>query len=69
MTLQSHQQRVVDEQRELAGRMDKLTGFIGGPKWNAVTRAERSRLVRQLSAMEQYDRVLLERIGAFGEEP
>lgn len=60
-----HQQRVVDEQQELAGRVEKLTAFINGPTFPSVEGAERMRLRRQLSIMERLDAVLLERIGAF----
>jgi hypothetical protein len=60
-----HQQRVVDEQKELAGRIERLTSFTTGPVFAGLPEAERSRLSRQLYHMEQYDRALLERIGAF----
>ncbi len=61
-----HQQRVVDEQLELAGRIEKLNAFIGGSAiFQAQGGAEQQRLRRQLNAMEQYDAVLLERIAAF----
>jgi hypothetical protein len=66
MALQPHQQRVVDEQTQLADKIAKLTAFINGPKWGTdVSPPERSRLRRQLAVMEQYDAILLERIGAF----
>lgn len=60
---------LVKEQRELADRIHALTRFIAGPQWVNVDRAERARLVRQLSHMEQLDHVLLERIAAFPNEP
>jgi hypothetical protein len=65
MTLQAHQQRVVAEQKELFDRIQKLTAFTNGAMWGQIDRAERERLKRQLTAMEQYDAVLLERIAAF----
>jgi hypothetical protein len=66
MALKPHQERVVAEQIELADKIAKLTAFINGPRWGTETSPpERSRLRRQLAVMEQYDAILLERIGAF----
>lgn len=65
MPLQEHQQRVVAEQKELSERIAKLTAFINGAMWGQIPAPERSRLRRQLKAMEDYDTVLLERIAAF----
>jgi hypothetical protein len=65
VSLQPHQQRVVAEQKDLADKIAKLTTFTNGAMWGQITLAERQRLRRQLTAMEQYDAVLLERIGAF----
>jgi hypothetical protein len=64
----SNQQSVVEEQRELAERIARLTNVINGPKWIEFGRAERSRMLRRLSLMEQLDHVLLETI-AGAEQP
>lgn len=65
MTYLAHQQRVVDEQHELADRINKLSTFLVGETFKALGNAEQSRLRRQRTAMEAYDQVLLERIAAF----
>lgn len=61
-----HQQRVVAEQAALSDNIQKLTAFLAGDKVQGVPAAEYGRLRRQLTAMEQYDSILLERIAAFG---
>jgi hypothetical protein len=68
MNLQPHQQRVVDEQRELAVLIDELTASNTSDAFKVLPEAERSRRARQLYHMEQYDRALLERIVAFDGE-
>lgn len=57
------------EQRDTAGRIDALTKIINGPKWGEFDRAERARIVRHLSVLEQLDHVLLERIAAAERKP
>lgn len=62
-----HQERVVTEKAELDEKRMKLDAFID---WdNAVFRGlpadEQARLGRQLAIMDQYSRVLGERIAAF----
>jgi hypothetical protein len=66
MPLAPHQQRVVAEQAELAERLTKLCAFTVSEPFDALGKAERKRLRRQVIAMELYDAVLLERIEAFG---
>lgn len=71
--LQPHQLRVIDEQRELQERLDKLTAYITkAPQLNApigsfyaLGSPEQVRLMRQKDAMTVYNAVLLERIAAF----
>lgn len=74
--MQDWQQRVVDEHKELAARRDKLAEFINAPSqrfpeerpstFDTLPQAERTRMYRQLSIMNQYVRILDERIEAFG---
>ena len=57
------QNRVVEEQDELENKIGKLSGFLGDP--NDVPSEERVRMHTQLGLMEQYNRVLIDRIDAF----
>lgn len=63
--LQPHQQRVVDEHKELTEKLNKLLTFFQSPIFNGLPEAERSRLRNQARFMEGYAAVLLERIEAF----
>lgn len=65
MTLQPHQQRVVDEYDELCAKLDKLTKFIKGEVFKTVEPEEQTRLERQQAAMASYALILLHRIEAF----
>ena len=60
-----HQQRVANEQADLAAKIGRLTQFINGPRLEALPPLEQKRLVEQLGIMTQYNAILLERIGAF----
>ena len=63
--LAPHQQRVVDEQAELAGRLSKLLAFFQSPIFFKLDGAEQSRLRSQARFMDGYLAVLGERIEAF----
>ena len=63
--LQPHQQRVVDEQVELSGKLEKLLKFFDGSIYTSLPVAEQSRLGRQSLIMQLYEQVLEERISAF----
>jgi len=65
MELQPHQQRVVDEKRELDEKLAKLDAFGRTPLFASLAAEEQGRLNRQHSIMEQYSAVLGERIEAF----
>lgn len=61
-----HQQRVITEEREIADRRDRLAEFINGsPVFPTLPEQERMRLYQQLSIMNEYVRVLQDRIVAF----
>jgi hypothetical protein len=64
--LQPHQQRVVDEKSELDTKILALEKFIAGsPIFTGLPDAEKERLVRQASCMNEYSGILGERIEAF----
>lgn len=60
-----HQQRVVDERRELDERRDKLSAFYSTPIFHGLPESEQSRLLSQGVAMRSYSEILGERIAAF----
>jgi hypothetical protein len=64
-TMQLHQQRVVDEKKELDVKLEKLSAFIQGPIFQTLKSDEQERLTRQSKLMDQYSGVLAERIEAF----
>jgi hypothetical protein len=64
--LQPHQQRVVDERRELDTKIEALSVFIrANPVFLNLDAAEQARLKYQSAAMADYSYILGERIGAF----
>jgi hypothetical protein len=64
--MQPHEQRVVEEKRELDERLNKLLMFIGAnPLFKELTERERARLEHQAGIMNEYSRVLKERIAEF----
>lgn len=65
--LAPHQQRVVDEKRDLDDKLQKLTAFISSEKFTTIVQdeAERGRLVCQEEAMRDYSAILGERIAHF----
>lgn len=60
-----HQERVVQEKRDLDDKIDKLRDFLHSAKFADVEAAEQGRLTRQYSLMGGYSRVLGERIAEF----
>ena len=67
MTLQPHQERVVNERIELVNKLHSLLAFFQGPIFPTLSEAERSRLRKQARFMDGYAAVLEERIAAFKE--
>jgi|GEM_PF-1620193 len=63
--LQPHQQRVVDEKRDLDERLAKLVAFFNTPIFAGLDEEERQRLEHQAAAMQEYSTILGERIAAF----
>jgi len=65
MSLQPHQQRVVDERADLDDKRSKLNGFFDSTVFSGLPKDEQSRLWRQIEVMDDYSRILGERIAAF----
>lgn len=64
--LPPHQQRVLDEARELTERLSKLDAFIlDNPVYLGLPVSERDRLSKQSKAMATYAGILNERIAQF----
>ena len=62
----THQQRVLDEKRELDERLSKLDAFIlDNPLFLQLSGSEQERLARQSKAMAIYSGILGERIAHF----
>jgi hypothetical protein len=62
-----HQQRVIDEKRELDEKATKLSNFIGlNPIFGNIDPVEQERLKEQCEIMWQYSEILGKRIAAFG---
>lgn len=70
MQLQPHQQRVVDEAKELDEKVRKLASFMRAPTsaFHALPEVERMRLFHQHRAMVNYLTILYERTAAFPAE-
>lgn len=64
-SLEPHQVRVVGEKAELDHKRAKLIAFITSPAFEKVETAEKNRLTRQLTIMDDYSAVLGERIVGF----
>jgi hypothetical protein len=60
-----HQQRVVDEKSDLDAKLQRLKAFWDSPIFPTLPDAEKERLERQSNIMDEYSRVLGERIAAF----
>ena len=65
VTLQPHQQRVVEEKRDLDEKTGRLAAFLETKTYDALVPEERGRLRSQLFYMRRYADVLGERIAAF----
>ncbi len=66
--MQPHQQRVLDEKRELDEKISKLIQFFPAGTFLVLPRAEQERLRRQETVMLAYSDILGERIAAFPKE-
>lgn len=64
--MQSYQQRVVNEKKDLNEKLDSLKAFIEtNPIFKSLPADERARLGKQFDVMAEYSSILSERIAAF----
>ena len=64
-TLKPHEQRVIEEKRDLSEKIVKLNSFTDGENFGGLPRSQRESLRKQLDIMRQYEQVLHERICLF----
>jgi hypothetical protein len=70
MAFLPHQQRVIDEKKELDEKATKLSVFIGmNPMFESIAPEEQERMKEQCEIMWQYSEVLGKRIAAFEAYP
>jgi hypothetical protein len=63
--MKPHQERVVEEKKDLDGKIDRLKVFVGGETFNTLDEDEQDLLEEQLGIMHDYSRILGERIAGF----
>jgi hypothetical protein len=63
--MEAHQQRVVDEKKELDEKLQKLTSFFTTSIFSGIDEGEQKRLKKQSEIMSQYSDILGERIENF----
>lgn len=63
--MKPHQERVIEEKRELDSKLTKLSAFIGGETFKTLDADEQQRMHAQARAMQDYSEILGERIAAF----
>lgn len=63
--MEDFQVRVVEEKKELDGKITRLSAFIFSDKFASVLKEEQERMERQLYVMMNYSRCLKDRIAAF----
>lgn len=65
--LQPHQQRVVEERKELRDKAAKLNNFINSEDFNSVVpnAVDQMLLITQFQVMVSYDHILTQRINRF----
>jgi hypothetical protein len=63
--MKPHQERVIQERKELAEKRDKLNTFLTGDTFKTLDEAEQKRLIVQCGWMNGYLDTLDERIACF----
>jgi hypothetical protein len=63
--MKPHEERVLEEKRELDVKIDMLNGFFQTAVHTRLSRTEQCRLNQQIIIMEMYSRILDDRIQAF----
>jgi len=66
--MQEYQIRVVNEKKELDEKCNQLERFFDTTLFKSLPEDEQGRLVRQLSHMRVYSKILAERIGNFKDD-
>lgn len=66
--MQPYQERVITEKQELDTKIEKLTTFFSTTTFNALSVIDRTMLKAQHSVMQQYSKILEERIARFTKE-
>jgi len=67
--MEDWQNRVVEEQKELGDKFDKLVEFTCGEAFTKLDHVNQNLLVQQASAMNAYNEILLARISMFPADP
>lgn len=67
--MEDWQKRVVEEQTDLADKLDKLVAFTTGPAFEKLDSGMQDLMVQQASFMNGYNEVLKIRISTFPAEP
>lgn len=61
-----YQKQVIEEQKQLEEKIDKLSNFTKTPdKWGQVEADEQQRMENQLLVMQLYNKILCDRIRTF----
>ncbi len=68
MSLEPHQQRVIDEKIDLSDKRAKLFAFFYSPTFYELDQDEKGRLKIQYEIMGAYVEILNQRIRAFNKE-
>lgn len=55
--------RLVTEQSELNEKISKLRSFLGGSNFQSIDPKQQELLKKQLDVMDEYQEILIERIG------
>jgi len=63
--MESYQLRVIEEKADLDLKIARLSTFMASDKWRHLPTIERDRLSRQHLVMQEYSKILGERIHAF----
>lgn len=63
--MEAHQERVIEEKRELDERLEKLNNFFNTQTFKDLHPLEKERMRKQIDYMNGYSRILGERITAF----
>ena len=68
LVMKEHQERVIQEQKELNEKITKLGDFLGDYDKRLIpSQAEYSLLCRQFDVMQSYNEILMERISLYEE--